>query len=79
MIFCMEVELDLGYVGYVGQGQMPKVVFSHGFYLVLRSGSRVKSKVTGQCQRSWSNFWCTAVDIRGSALPSAAKSNKSHY
>ncbi len=24
-------------------------------------------------------FWRAAVDIRGSALPSAAKSNKSHY
>ncbi len=33
----------------------------------------------GQGQRSRSNFWCAAVDIRGSALPSATKSNKSHY
>ena len=33
----------------------------------------------GRSQRSRSNFWCAAVDIRGSALPSAVKSNKSHY
>ena len=36
-------------------------------------------KVKGQGQRSQSIFWRTAVDIRGSALPSAAKGNKSHY
>ncbi len=43
-------------------------------------------KVMCQGQRSSSNFWCAAVDIRGSALPSAAKSNdpksmakESHY
>ncbi len=30
-------------------------------------------------QRSRSNFWHAAVDIRGSALLSAAKSIKSHY
>ncbi len=33
----------------------------------------------GQCQRSRSNFWNAAVDIKGSALPNATKSNKSHY
>ncbi len=33
----------------------------------------------GQGQSSRSNFWHAAVDIRDSALPSAAKSNKSHY
>ncbi len=32
----------------------------------------------GLGQRSRSNFWRAAVDIRGSALPSAAKRNKSH-
>ncbi len=36
-------------------------------------------KVMGQGQQSRSNFWRAAVDIRGSALPRAAKSNKSHY
>ncbi len=36
-------------------------------------------KVTGLGQRSRLNFWRTAVDIRGSALPSAAKSNNPHY
>ncbi len=30
-------------------------------------------------QRSKSNFWRAAVDIRGSALPSAAMSIRSHY
>ncbi len=33
----------------------------------------------GQGQRSRSNFWHAAVDIRGSALPSAAKSIRSDY
>ena len=59
-------------------------------FLVLRSRSKVRGqgqrsrsrsevKVTGQGQRSRSTFWHAAVDIRGSALPSAAKSNRSHY
>ena len=30
-------------------------------------------------QRSRSNFWHAAVDIRDSALPNAAKSIRSHY
>ncbi len=33
----------------------------------------------GQGQRSRSIVWRAAVDIRGSALPSAVKSNKRHY
>ena len=33
----------------------------------------------GSSQRSRSIFWRAAVDIRCSALPSTAKSNKSHY
>ncbi len=47
---------------------MPKIIFLHGCYLVLRSrsGSRL-------------NFWRAAFDNRFSALPSAAKSNKSHF
>ncbi len=49
---------------------MPEIVFLHGFYLALRSGQRSGSR---------SNFWRAVADIRGSALPSAAKSNKSHY
>ncbi len=51
-----------------GQGQMPKIAFGHHCYIALRLrlGSR-------------SNVWRTAVDIRGSALPSAAKSNNHHY
>ncbi len=60
---------------------MPKIVFLHGFCLALRSRSKVGVKVIswGQGRRSRSNVWRAAVDIRGSALPSAAKSNKSHY
>ncbi len=33
----------------------------------------------GQGQRSRSNFWHAAVDVRGSALPRAEKGNKSYY
>ncbi len=44
---------------------------------------KVKVKGRGQGQRSGSrsrsNCGCAAVDIRDSALPSAAKSHKSHY
>ncbi len=47
---------------------MSKIVFWHHCYIALRSRSKVEVK-----------FWRAAVDIRGSALPSAAKSNKSHY
>ena len=62
-----------------GQGQMPKIVFWHHCYLPLRSRSKGRGKFTGQAQRSRSNFWCAAVDSRGAALPSAAKSNNPHY
>ena len=44
--------------------------------------SRVVSETTGEqvlITRVKVKFWCAAVDIRGSAVPSAAKSNKSHY
>ncbi len=64
---------------------MPKIVFLHHCYLATRSrskvgsGSKVEVKVTGQGQRSWLTFRRAAVDIRGSALPSAAKSNRSYY
>ena len=40
---------------------------------------KVKVKGRGQGYKSRSDFGRAAVDIRGSALPSAAKSNKSHY
>ena len=39
---------------------------------------QVKVKGRGQGQRSRLIFLCAAVDIRGSALPSAVKSNKNH-
>ena len=40
-------------------------------------GRSVKGQ--GHGQRSRSTLWRAAVDIRGSALPSAAKNNRSHY
>ena len=52
---------------------MSKIVFVHHCYLAIRS------KVRGQGQMSRSTFQCTVVDIRGSTLPSAAKSNRRHY
>ena len=58
---------------------MAEIVFLHHCYPALRSRSKVGVKVMDEGQRSRSNFWRAAVDIRGSALPSAAKSNKSHY
>ncbi len=69
---------------------MQKIMFLHGCYLALGSRSKVKVKVKGrgQGQRSRSKVGVKvkflavkfpAVDNRGSALPSAAKSNKSHY
>ncbi len=63
---------------------MSKIMFWHHCYFALRSRSKVKGhgsrsnvevKVISQGKRSGSNFWRAAVDIRGSALPSAAKSN----
>ncbi len=57
---------------------MSKIVFWHHCYIALRSRSKVGVKVKGRGQGhgSRSNFWCAAVDIRGSALPSAAKSKE---
>ncbi len=43
------------------------------------SRSKVRVKDQGQRSGSRSNFRGAAVDNRGLALPSAAKSNKSHY
>ena len=45
---------------------------------MLGSKSKVMVKVMGQGPRLKSNFWGTAVYIRGLALPSAVKSNESH-
>ena len=59
------------------RSQMPKFVFLHHRYIALRSWSKVRVKVMGQ--RSRSDLWCAAVDVRGSALPSAVKSNNHHY
>ena len=52
---------------------MPKFVFLHHCYIAF--GSR--SKVIGHGSRS--SFWHTVVDIRGSALPSAAMNNNQQY
>ena len=61
---------------------MPKNMFLHGCYFALRSRLKVGVKVKGQGQGhrsgSRSNFRRAVVNNRGSALPSAAKSNKSH-
>ncbi len=51
----------------------------HGFYLALRSKVGVKVKGHGRGQMLRSHFLHAVVDIRGSALPSAAKSDKIHY
>ncbi len=40
---------------------------------------KVKGRGQGHGSRSKSITWRAAVDIRGWALPSAAKSNTSHY
>ncbi len=61
------------------QGQMPENRVLHHCYISLRSKVGVKVKVTGHGHGSRSNFRCTAVDIRGSALPRAAKSINHHY
>ena len=57
---------------------MSKLVFTSLLHCI-----KVKVKGWGQGQgqghRSRSNFGCAAVDVRGSALPSAAMSNNHHY
>ncbi len=64
---------------------MQKIVFLHHCYIALRSRSMVGVKVKGlvrvkvRVQGHGSNVLCAAVDIRGSALPSAAKSINHHY
>ena len=45
----------------------------------LGSRSKVRVKVTSQGQSSKLNFWCAVVNIRGLALPSAARSTRSDY
>ncbi len=65
---------------------MLKIVFWHQCCIALRSKSGSRSKVRvkvkglgqghAQCQRSKPNFWRAAVDSRGLALPSAAKSKE---
>ena len=49
------------------------------FYTACYNVPLLKGQRSGQSHGSRSNFWRAAVDIRGSVLPSAAKSNKSHY
>ena len=45
----------------------------------LKVKVKVKGRGQGHSQRLRSKFWGAAVDIRGSALPSAAKSHNHHY
>ena len=49
------------------------------YIAVTLPNMKVEVKVKGQGDGSRSNFWRAAVHIRGLALQSAAKSNKSHY
>ncbi len=55
-------------------------MFGPHCYIAIRSKVRVKVKGRGQghgsSQRSRSNFWRIAVDVRGSALRSAAKTKE---
>ncbi len=51
---------------------MSKIVF----YITV---TLLQGQGRGQCHGSRSTFWRAAVDIRGSALPSAEKGNRSHY
>ncbi len=40
---------------------------------------RGQGQMSGSSLRSKSNIWCALVNIRGPALPNAAKSNKGYY
>ncbi len=78
----MGVDLDLEWAGIVGQGRRSKVKVKCQKRVLTPLLPCFKVKGRGQGQRSRSKvkvtFWRAAVDIRGSALPSALKSNKSH-
>ncbi len=69
---CLTLIFGMG----VDPGQMPKIVFGHPCYLVVRSkvGVKVRGQGKGQGQISGAH-----VDILGLALPSAAKSNNSKF
>ncbi len=77
----LRLGLTVKVVGHRSRSNM----FLHACYLALGSRSKVKGRGRGQRSTSRSkvgsrsNFWRAAVDNRCSALPSAAKSNKSHY
>ncbi len=80
---CFALLSELCEVGIVGQGCWSKSrsnaknrVLQY-CYLALRSKLKVEIKVKGQGQGEI--LWCSAVNIRGSALLSAAKRNRSHY
>ncbi len=66
-------------------GQRSRSNAKNGVLTPLLPYFKVKVKGWGQGQgrgqghTSRSIFWHAAVDIRGLALPSAARSNKSHY
>ena len=81
-IFCMEVDLDLGQDGYVGQGRRSRSYAKTAFYITVtllwgqgqRSGSRSRVKVMGQGQLSG-----TQRSILGARLCRVQQSNRSHY
>ena len=59
---------------------MSKIMFLHGCYLASRSRSKVRSKSkVGVKVKGRGHVKISGVHNRGLALPSAAKSNKSHY
>ncbi len=58
----MSVDLGLGQVGIVGLRSKVKVKCQN---LAFGARSKVGVKVTGQGQRSGSNFWRSALNVKG--------------
>ena len=66
-------------VKVVRQRSMSSAKKKHHCYIALGSRTGSRSKVRVKVIGHRSNFWCAMVDIRGSTLPDAAKSNNHHY
>ena len=64
-IFCMEVNLDLGYFVYVGQGPRSRSNAKNCVFTWLLLCFKVKVKGWGHGSRSRLNFWRAVVDTRG--------------
>jgi len=70
LIFCMRVDLDLGYPGIVGQGQTVKIVYTPLFEPVVRSRSILElglpSSANGNCEWPLPVHWnCLFVSNQG--------------